>query len=106
MITGGGRKDAPAGFTLLEILVAVTILGMAYLVILQNFSMSLRNIERIEVTGGRNFASELEMEKHFMAHDVGEEVDGEVFVKGGKYQVVMLASESDRRLVTLVIKEQ
>ncbi len=49
-------RDEKQGFTLLEVLVAVTILGLAYVAILQNFSVSTRNIIRLE----KNMTSVLE----------------------------------------------
>ena len=70
-----------SGFTLLEVLLAVTILGMAYLAIMQNFSMSLKNIERIERNGEKFFAAQLEMEKHFLVRNIGEGVDGDIFAR-------------------------
>jgi type II secretion system protein I len=104
------KKDNPgskaAGFTLLEILVAILILGMAYLVILQNFSISLQNIERLDKKGLSLLAAQIEMDKHFIVDNMDEEPDGEVFVEDGKYKVLMVASEEDERLVTLVIKKK
>ncbi|MEN8134912.1 MAG: type II secretion system protein [Thermodesulfobacteriota bacterium] len=93
-----------AGFTLLEVLLAVTILGIAYLAIMQNFSMSLQNIERLDRNGGQLFMAQLELEKHFLGHNLGEEVAGEVFVEGGKYMIVLAEDESGK-LTTLSLKE-
>ena len=102
---GGIVKGGGAGFTLLEVLLAVTILGMAYLAIMQNFSMSLQNIERLERNGGQLFAAQLEMEKHFLARNLAEEVTGEVFVEGGKYMIILLTDEESGKLTTLSLKE-
>ena len=82
----GGRAT---GFTLLEVLLAVTILGMAYLAIMQNFSMSLQNIERLDRGGSKLFMAQLELEKHFLVRNLGEEVAGEIFVEGGKYMIML-----------------
>jgi type II secretion system protein I len=101
---GGIVKGGGAGFTLLEVLLAVTILGMAYLAIMQNFSMSLQNIERLERNGSRLFVAQLEMEKHFLARNLGEEVTGEIFVEGGKYMIVLLTDEESGKLTTLSLK--
>ena len=98
-------KGMSGGFTLLEILVAVAILGMAYLVILQNFSVSLRNIVRLERNGMRLLSAQLEMDKHFIIDNIDEEPSGEIFVEDGSYKVILVASEADERLVTLVIKK-
>lgn len=99
-------KESSGGFTLLEILVAVAILGMAYLVILQNFSLSLQNISRLERNGMRLLSVQLEMDRHFILENIDEEPAGEIFVEDGSYKVLLVASEEDERLVTLVIKKQ
>ena len=109
MIFGAENREAKgtvAGFTLLEILVAVAILGMAYLVILQNFSVSLQNIVRLERNGMRLLSAQLEMDKHFVTEDIDEEPAGEIFVEDGGYKVLLVASEEDERLVTLVVKKK
>ena len=99
-----GKKAA--GFTLLEVLVAVAILGMAYLVILQNFSISLQNIDRLERNGMRLLSAQIEMDKHFVIENFEEEAGGEIYAEDGAYKVMLVASEEDQRLVTLVIKKQ
>jgi len=104
--TTGSIDKGPAGFTLLEILVAVAILGMAYLVLLQNFSISLQNIERLERNGMRLLSAQLEMDRHFITENIDEEPTGEIFVEDGRYKVLLVASEEEERLVTLVIKKQ
>ncbi len=101
-----GAKESSAGFTLLEVLVAVAILGMAYLVIMQNFSLSMQNIIRLERNGMRLLAVQLEMDKHFILENIDDEPAGEVFVEDGGYKVLLVASEEDERLVTLVIKKK
>jgi prepilin-type N-terminal cleavage/methylation domain-containing protein len=99
-------KESSAGFTLLEVLVAVAILGMAYLVIMQNFSLSMQNIVRLEINGTRLLAVQLEMDKHFIFEIIDDDPAGEIFVEEGSYKVLLVTSEEDERLVTLVIKKQ
>ena len=94
-----------AGFTLLEVLLAVTILGMAYLAIMQNFSVSLQNIERIDRNGSQLFMAQLEMEKHFLVRNLGEEIVGEIFVEGDKYMIMLLTDDESGKLTTLSLKE-
>ncbi len=43
------RRHSDAGFTLLEVVIAVVLVGIAFGAILQAFSQSLRNIRRIDV---------------------------------------------------------
>ncbi len=38
------------GFTLIEIVVAMIILGLAYVAVLQNFSVSMKNITKIDLS--------------------------------------------------------
>ena len=88
-----GKKQSQGGFTLMEILVAVVILAMAYLVILQNFSFSFRNLEKLEANWQRDFAAVLAREPDFRAIPVKSEdkpPDGEVLVAGAKFQVVLV----------------
>ena len=106
MSRGGGEiVKGGAGFTLLEVLLAVTILGMAYLAIMQNFSVSLKNIERLERNGDKLFVAQLEMEEHFLARNIGEKVAGEIFAEGEKYIVMQLSDGESGKLATLSLKE-
>ena len=101
------EENKVAGFTLLEVLVAVTILGMAYLAILQNFSTSLSNISRVERNSERFLTVQLEMDKHFLADNIDDdELDGEVYVEGLKYKVLLVRPEDDEKLATLIFREQ
>jgi prepilin-type N-terminal cleavage/methylation domain-containing protein len=43
------RRNSNAGFTLLEVVIAVVLVGIAFGALLQAFSQSLRNIRRIDV---------------------------------------------------------
>ena len=100
-------KNGTAGFTLLEVLVAVTILGVAYLAILQNFSTSLSSIVRVERSSARFLAAQLEMDRHFLADNIDDdEIDGEVYVEGLKYKVLLVSPEGDEKLVTMIVREQ
>jgi prepilin-type N-terminal cleavage/methylation domain-containing protein len=94
-----------AGFTLLEVLLAVTILGMAYLAIMQNFSVSLQNIERLDRHGDQLFTAQLALEKHFLVRNLGEEVTGEIFVEGDKYMIMLVTDDESGKLTTLSLKE-
>lgn len=99
----GGREQ---GFTLMEVLVAVTILGLAYMVVLQNFSMSLKNIGRLETAGFRRFNQLLEAEKQFLApveREEQEEIEGLEYIKGRRYKLVEVEDESGD-IVTLLLQ--
>ena len=98
MSENGFNGRAERGFTILEVLVAVMILGMAYLVVLQSFSLSMRNIERIDRNGSSRFEAMLNMEKHFLSANIeedGEEVEGEVYVEDSSRRVVQFTDENN-----------
>ncbi|MBU0482373.1 MAG: prepilin-type N-terminal cleavage/methylation domain-containing protein [Proteobacteria bacterium] len=91
LVCGRSSTGNMAGFTIMEVLVAVTILGMAYLVILQSFSLSMQNIGRIDRSGSSRFEAMLEMEKHFLditSDEEGEEAEGEIFVEDDSLKVI------------------
>lgn len=104
----GKPRDA-GGFTLLEILVAVTILSMAYLVILQNFSLSFRNLEKLERTWRRDFTAVLAQEPDFRAIPVKAEVEplvGEILVTGTKFQLVQMTSSEVPGQSTMLLERR
>lgn len=85
------------GFTLLEVMIAVVILGLSYVAILQNFSFSAQNIVRIEKSRSGNLEDFLTFEKHLREldeEDTGLGDAGEVFLEGNKFKLVVIESES------------
>ncbi len=122
-MTAGARKKSrnrQRGFTLLEILVAVTILGLAYLTVIENFSYSLRNIRRLEKVEQRNFTARLEREGELMAipgsdttggpaassPPASESPTGEVYVQGQKFQLVLVRDPDYPALTTLLLERR
>lgn len=102
------RRGA-AGFTLLEILVAVVILASAYLVVLQNFSLSFRNLEKLELAWRRDFTALLAREPDFRTIPTKAEVEplaGEVLVAGQKFQVVLVTSPDAPGQTTLLLERR
>ncbi len=89
------------GFTLMEVLVAVTILGLAFMVVMQNFSVSLDNIGRIEKVYDEDYAAMLELERLLVPGLEKEPPDGRVFVRGGRYQVIINVSGEGRKIETM-----
>ncbi len=109
-LRGHGKKLATAGFTLLEILVAVAILGLAYLVVLQNFSQSFRNLERVEVGWRRDFTAILARERDFMVIptkkvDV-EPLVGDIYVQGQIFQLVVVKSPEAPGQTTVLLEKR
>lgn len=104
-----GKKLGSSGFTLLEILVAVTILSMAYLVILQNFSLSFRNLENLERVWLRDFTAILAREPDFRTIPVKAEVEplvGEILVVGAKFQLVLVTSAEAPGQATMLLERR
>lgn len=104
----GIKNICQSGFTLIEILVAVTILGLAYVAILQTFSLSLRNLAKLDGKRLVLFDEALAFEQRikFVSSDgvpaegaegkaeADEEESGPTFLEGQKYQVVIVTSKN------------
>ncbi len=102
------RLATKKGFTLIEVLAAVIILGMAYVAILQNFSISMRNITRIENARTGSFEDMLAFEQ-LLRPPVEEEedflpVDYPVFMEGQVYQLVIVTDEKEN-MTTLKLEK-
>ncbi|MCK5323863.1 MAG: type II secretion system protein [Desulfobulbaceae bacterium] len=94
------------GFTLIEVFVAVIILGMAYVAVLQNFSVSLTNIDRLDRSASRLLDDVMEFER-LLRPDEDEEEEGEtgeVFLEGGKYRLILIAN-GKRDLMSLKLEK-
>lgn len=95
----GGPQGREQGFTLIEIIVAVIIMGLAYVVILQSFSLSARNIAKVE--GVRNDLLQYSLEFEQQALDKrlstqeGVEVNEDIFMAGSRYQLLLVSDESE-----------
>ena len=89
-----------AGFTLIEVVVAVLILGLAYVAVLQNFSISLSNIFRLESSRSSTFEEYLAFEDQLAAGAEDQEfqeqpMPGEVYLEGRKYNVEVVTSDNN-----------
>jgi len=91
------RPMSQNGFTLLEVLVAVVILGLAYVTLLESFSLSSRNIHRLGVRRQKLHARAMAFDRQLEAAAAGE---GELFLAGHRFNLRLLTSE-DGRLATL-----
>ncbi len=87
------------GFTLIEIMIAVVIMGMAYIVILQNFSLSSRNISKVESHRNHLLRNTLEFEQRSFASRLANEETSEmtesIFMEGSSYQLILVSDESE-----------
>ena len=86
------------GFSLIEILVAVTIMGLAYVAILQSFSLSARNITKMEESRSSIMRTSMEFEKKTLSLDkIDSDVagEGEVVVTGQRFQLTMITDDND-----------
>ncbi len=104
------RNLQPAGFTLMEILVAVIILGMAYVAVLQNFSVSLKNITKLGASKTRVLENLLNFEGVLRA--AAEEPTNagkgnrQTFYEGRKYQLVTVSNDDDEFMTLLLSKNK
>jgi prepilin-type N-terminal cleavage/methylation domain-containing protein len=95
------------GFTLIEVLAAVVILGLAYVAVLQNFSMSLRNIVRIEQANSATLRDMLAFEEVVWPSDEETELDTSglpLFMEGRIFQLVVVTSD-DGQMTTLKLEK-
>jgi len=96
------------GFTILEVLVAVVILSLAYVSVLQSFSLSLRNIGKIEeqrlalVEDEGDFHRSLRYD-----HQQNQQMDSESvdeFWQGDKFRLVQVTSASGELVSLRLLK--
>lgn len=95
------------GFTLIEVFAAVIILGLAYVAILQSFSVSLTNIDRLDRSASLLLNDVLEFERLLLPGEDEEEGEGEigeVFLEGDKYKLILIANEK-RDLMSLKLEK-
>ncbi|MEW6219837.1 MAG: type II secretion system protein [Thermodesulfobacteriota bacterium] len=105
------RKHAKAaGFTLLEVLVAVVILGLAYVAILQSFSLALRNIDRLRERRAFYLTELLAFEEELAAREQEETLEdlpaGEILTEGQIYNLVLITSEDGTFVTARLEKRQ
>lgn len=93
-VSGGAN-----GFTLIEIIIAVVIMGLAYVVILQSFSLSTRNISKVETVRNGLLRYALEFDQQAFANRLGDddaiEMTESIFMEGSQYQLVLVSDESE-----------
>ena len=89
------------GFTLLEVLVAVLILSLAYVAVLQNFSQSNANIFRLEKGRAVDLHDALALEQQLRGTDLA----GEVLVLGQKFVLKKIGSK-DGQLETVKLEKR
>jgi len=91
--TGKNKK----GFTLIEVLAAVIILGLAYVAVLQSFSLSMKNITRIEKARINTLEQMLAFEQLLSPpeDESDQNTDLPLFLEGSYYQLVVVETEDD-----------
>ncbi len=89
------------GFTILEVMVAVVILGLSYVSILQSFSLSMSNIHKVRRVRAEIFTESMQLAQStkFTGDsnlNSDDEYEGEstLFMEGLKYQLMTITSES------------
>jgi len=96
-----GNCPLQQGFTLLEVLVAVLILSLAYVAVLQNFSQSSSNIFRLEKGRAKEMREAMALEQQLRGTDLG----GEVMVLGQKFSLKKIISK-DGELETVRLEKR
>ena len=96
-----GNCPQQQGFTLLEILVAVLILSLAYVAVLQSFSQSSANIFRLEKGRAAELREAMALEQQLRGADLA----GEVMVLGQKF-VLKKISSKDGQLETVRLEKR
>jgi len=91
--TVGRRRD---GFTVIEVLVAVVVLGLAYVAVLQSFSLSIRNVVRVERVRSEVLTEMLAFEDLLRTEDTEALPAGEIFLEGSHFRLVWVESEEGR----------
>jgi len=102
------------GFTILEVLVAVVILSLAYVSVLQSFSLSLRNIGKIEeqrlalVEDEGDFHRSLRYDhQQNQQNQQNQQMDSESvdeFWQGDKFRLVQVTSASGELVSLRLLK--
>ncbi|MFZ5760635.1 MAG: type II secretion system protein [Thermodesulfobacteriota bacterium] len=95
----GDAGPTEQGFTLLEVLAAVLILGLAYVATLESFSVAMRNIGKAETKRSLLLAEMVAFcqEVRFAGTEVfpaEEEEDGVLYLEGRKLRLLVVRSES------------
>ncbi len=96
------------GFTLVEVLVAVVIMGLAYVAILQSFSASARNIVKMEETRSSLLVNSILFDRELLSQEESEDrlIDsGEAMVEGSRYQLLLVSDENDN-FMTLKLEKK
>jgi prepilin-type N-terminal cleavage/methylation domain-containing protein len=88
------------GFTLLEVLVAVLILSLAYVAVLQNFSQSSSNIFRLEKGMITDLHDAMALEQQLREVNPG----GEVLVLGQKFVLKKIEANHGQLETVKVVK--
>lgn len=89
---------AAQGFTLLEVLVSVLILSVAYVAVLQNFSQSMANIFRLDKGRALGLQEFLAFERQLAEaeQEGAASLDGETLVRGQKFYLKKIFSRNGR----------
>jgi len=100
-ISRGLGSSPQLGFTLLEVLVAVLILSLAYVAVLQNFSQSSASIFRLEKGRAADLRNAMALEQQLRGADLA----GEVLVLGQKFVLKKIGSK-DGQLETVRLEKR
>jgi prepilin-type N-terminal cleavage/methylation domain-containing protein len=92
------QRKGEAGFTLIEVVMAVVILGLAYVAVLQSFSFSLASILRMEDSKRQTLAASMEFDELMRASgkkDAEAGITYPAYLEGNTYSLVLVVSNDD-----------
>jgi len=83
----------------MEVLIAVVVLGLAYVALLENFSVSLRQIDRLKRAGQSVLAETMDLDQKLRMGEEEEalpsnkESEAAIFLEGKTHSLVVVTSE-------------
>ena len=90
------HEGKASGFTLLEVMIAVLLLGLSYVAVLESFSFSLQRLVKLEqrLESFINQDAQLFQSIKFNSNTMNiEESEEDVFLEGSEYVLVIASSE-------------
>ena len=90
------NNNGNKGFTLLEVMTAVLLLGLSYVAVLESFSSSMHRLAKIEEKMEFFFRQDASLRESIKFNGIAmdyEENDNEIFLEGTSYSLSIAVSE-------------
>ncbi len=92
------NKKGDSGFTLLEVMIAVLLLGLSYVAVLESFSSSMQRLIKLEERLEYLFSEDSQMTRDMRFSGPAldhEDPQGEIFSEGTTYSLIIATSEGN-----------